>query len=733
MSIEIDVFPFEFDLSKSPLIAYSLNAPNPDEAGGVYAARVRKISKLPAIWLRGHNCLIVSAHFTMDKAISLLDTLHQMNLEALQNTTDIELIPDLEITSAHIAQYVAEGVLDLADDAINIAFNSQNKRIAKVQITRQAHFKGLAPDATTSALQIIVRSSMSSVDALSDYLSTYGENQAKEAQLEIKCRKTTGTFDGVVGTLDSQYDNNMTWRQFLKSLNPSDYPSSWLDTLPGDHAVVALKPNYGKKRYCYPIKALKIVVSTANLSRFTQTDNERKTISAELKMPPFKRHQMIQTVWQALQGYFTEQKLPIRLLPAYNQSNHPTRFAMMKDLDFNQSLRFAKGTVSIQKDSDILPALQKQGIFHISTPTIRVAVVDAVYGENHRTERHNQLLRMKTSFESLGITLQSVTNYLYANEIEQQKQRSQLRSMLRQAIQATPDVILIYLPEADRKQHSSDDASSLYNVTKAVTIGAGVASQVIYENTIANAYADANIIMGILGKTGNIPYVLAQPLDFVDVVVGLDIGRRKMGNGGSLNVGAMSRVYLNDGHLLGYNLAGGSIVDGETIPQTVLENIFPPEEFGGKRVIIHRDGRFPIPELESLMQWGDIIQAQFFPIEVTKSGTPRMYQILNGKIDQTNKQTVFYLDEQTAFIVTSPPPAFKGVAKTTAQPLKIRNLSRLTLEQALLSVSNLTLLHYGSVRPPRLPVSTHASDKIAGFYLRDIRPQQTKGNKPFWL
>jgi hypothetical protein len=33
-----------------------------------------------------------------------------------------------------------------------------------------------------------------------------------------------------------------------------------------------------------------------------------------------------------------------------------------------------------------------------------------------------------------------------------------------------------------------------------------------------------------------------------------------MGSGSSLNVGAMSRVYLNDGHLLGYNLAGGSIV-----------------------------------------------------------------------------------------------------------------------------------------------------------------------------
>jgi hypothetical protein len=560
MSIEFDVFPFEFDLKKYPLIAYRLDAPNPDEAGGVYAARIRKIHKLPAIWLRGQNCLIATAQFTLDKATSLLDTLHLMNLETLQHTRSIEPIPNWHVTSAHIGQYVAEGILDLADDAIGQAFSSWHKKIAKVQITRQAHFKGLAPDDITPALQITVRSSMSSVDTLDDYLATYGEKQAKEAQLEIKCRKTTGTFDGIVGTLDSQYDSRMTWRQFLKNLKPSDYPDSWLDTLPGGHAVVALKPNYGKKRYCYPIKALRIVVSMANLSRFTQTDHERNTISAELKMPPSKRHEMIQLVWKALQRYFSEQNLPIRLLPAYNQRNHPSRFATAKELDFKQSLRFANGIVSIQKDSDILPTLQRQGIFRLSTPTIRVAIVDGIYGESHKKQRLNQLVRMKNSFESLGITLQSVTNLLYANNTEPQKQRLQLRSMLQEAIKAQPDVILVYLPELDRKRHSSDDPSSLYNVTKATTIGAGIASQVIYQDTIENSFADANIIMGILGKTGNIPYVLAQSLDFVDVVVGLDIGRRKMGSGSSLNVGAMSRVYLNDGHLLGYNLAGGSIV-----------------------------------------------------------------------------------------------------------------------------------------------------------------------------
>ncbi len=61
-------------------------------------------------------------------------------------------------------------------------------------------------------------------------------------------------------------------------------------------------------------------------------------------------------------------------------------------------------------------------------------------------------------------------------------------------------------------------------------------------------------------------------------------------------------------------MASGNLLEGETIPPQILENIFPPEEFGGKRVIIHRDGRFPNAELESLMQWGETIQAKFYPI-----------------------------------------------------------------------------------------------------------------------
>lgn len=733
MTIQIDVFPIDFDVNKHALSVYRLNTSNVDEAGGVYAARIRKMRKLPGVYLRGRNCLVTAARFTLEMAKDLLRELQQMALPALHNTTSIEQIWDCEITSEIIAQYVAEGVLDLAYDAVNDALKPEQITIGKIQILRQAHFKGLVIDKKTPAVQIALRSEMSSTQSLGEYLREYGESEAKSKGLAIKCRTTSGTFDGIVGRLDDTLNGGISHRDRLKGYNPTDYPVAWLDTLPGDHQVVSLKPNYGKKIYSYPIKAIKMVVSMANLHHFVQSGKERRDIAGKLKLSPEIRYRMIQKTWQAVRDYFTNGKISIRLSEAYSDQTNSRHFSNSTKLGFKPELRFGNQTFSINQDSEMLTALKKGGIFHLATPTVSVAVVDAIPTQTHTENRKKQLTRLLNQFGEMQVTLKRSINLLDMDETEPSRQRTKLRQLLEEAIESKPDIILIYLPQSDRENYSSDDVRSLYNVAKEITIRAGVASQIIYQSTLETAYADANLIMGILGKTGNIPYVLATPLPFADVVVGLDIGRRKMKNGGSLNMGAMSRVYLNNGHMLGYNFSNGKMLEGETIPQEVLEVIFSEREFGGKRVIIHRDGRFPKAELDSLMEWGKTIQAQFYPIEVTKSGTPRMYRVMGEKIDQTDKQTIFYVDEQTAFIVTSPPPAPKNIAKTTAQPLKIRNLSSLTLNEALLSVISLTLLHYGSVRPPRLPVSTHASDKIAGFYLRDIRPNQTKGDKPFWL
>ena len=122
------------------------------------------------------------------------------------------------------------------------------------------------------------------------------------------------------------------------------------------------------------------------------------------------------------------------------------------------------------------------------------------------------------------------------------------------------------------------------------------------------------------------------------------------------------------------------------------------------------------------------ITAEFHLVEVIKTGAPRLYQ-QDSVIDKPVKGTVFKLSETEAFLVSSPPP-FKG---STPRPLHIRTEATFPIEKAIHSVLSLTLLHYGSVREPRLPVTIHYSDKIAEFSLQGIKPKNLEGDIPFWL
>ena len=72
-------------------------------------------------------------------------------------------------------------------------------------------------------------------------------------------------------------------------------------------------------------------------------------------------------------------------------------------------------------------------------------------------------------------------------------------------------------------------------------------------------------------------------------------------------------------------------------------------------------------------------------------------------------------------------------ASATPYPLRIRSEAPFRIEDALHSVLSLTLLHYGSLRTPRLPITIHYSDEIAYLALKGIRPKELEGSLPFWL
>ena len=270
---------------------------------------------------------------------------------------------------------------------------------------------------------------------------------------------------------------------------------------------------------------------------------------------------------------------------------------------------------------------------------------------------------------------------------------------------------------------------SAYHEFKSLTVGRGLPSQVIYRSTLSKAYAMGNVVLGVLGKTGNIPYVMAQALPFADLVVGIDIARRKKEKlAGSLNATAVTRIYFGNGEFLRYVIHDAPL-EGETIPPQVLKRLFPMDVFKDKRVVIHRDGFFRGEEKAALQNWAKELNAQFYLVEVLKTGTPRLYASIGGKIEQPSKGSCFKLSSTQAFVVSSPPP-FQG---GTPQPLQVRSEPPFRIEDAINSVLSLTVLHYGSLLSPRLPVTLHFSDKIAYLALQGIKPKNLEGDVPFWL
>lgn len=387
-------------------------------------------------------------------------------------------------------------------------------------------------------------------------------------------------------------------------------------------------------------------------------------------------------------------------------------------------LRFGGGQVR-RADSNLFRNLRECGLFRaaprFASAPIRIGVLDLVKSLRVRPflddlQRQIRSVRMECTFEDLGRPRD-----LSRPALERAVDDFQARGL---------DLLLALFPDMppDIEMEEPEEWGP-YRVLKSHAVGRGIPSQVVLEGTLGNPFALGNVVLGILGKTGNVPYTLTGRLQGVDLVVGLDIARaRKTRLPGSVNATAIARIYLGDGEFLRYVIHDAPL-EGETIPDGVLQSLFPGRDFQGKRVIVHRDGFFRGGEKAALQRWGQDIGATFHLIEIIKSGSPRVYGWDQGRATQPETGMLVRASETEALVVSSLPP-FKDA---TPNPLHVRTDGSLPLKAAVDSVLTLTLLHYGSLRPPRLPVTIHYSDKIAGMALRGIKPKDLEGTTPFWL
>jgi hypothetical protein len=706
--IAIDIFPVE-KAAVPPINAYELDtSENSISISGKLAYRLRK--QFGGHWSANYGRILSDKPVTDQQLNDFLRQLWKSNNVSFRNVRSMRKAAGQGLSEIDIATFVAKGMLSEQNLQREMAalLNKNKIRIKNATIKRAVDFNAFVVDNLPS-ISISVSSNILLEQDLENFIRD--GKDPMNLYVKVKHQSTKGEVIDVVGQLKNE-------RERLESLAQDELTIRSIQSAADDTQVLTIR--VGQNNYDYAASSLEIILTMQNCSRFNVSSSE---LSKHTKINPADRYKMVQTVRNLINEKQTNGKNIIG--EAYNSAKNPVMFPHMFDLPFEEPVVIGKKQVYDFKS--VKYGLKKYGLYKPSRQLVNNEIrVGVLYPNNFlekiRVSKFLEATRSELESLSFKIIISKTLQFDLTDESDLEKN---IDSLMKDRI----DLVLCILPDYF-DDDEDNEAHEIYHTFKRLTITRGIGGQVVNYKTLGNPYAIFNIILGILGKTGNIPFALSRPLEFCDVVVGIDIARQKKTHlPGSNNAAAIARVYFNDGNFLKYVIHDAPL-EGETVPSTVMKSLFPLNEFQGKRVVVHRDGYFRGDEIDTLKTWGDSIKSGFSLIEVIKRETPRIYDISGDSIGAPKKGTVFMFDDKSSLVVSSPPP-FPGV---TPRPLKIRiRYGNIQMIQALRTILSLTELHYGSTNPPRLPVTIHYSDQIAWFALRGIKPPNLTGEIPFWL
>lgn len=678
--------------------------------GGKLSYRLKKTFDGHWAWAGGF--VITDTAQEVSEVMKVVKTLWSEQPDTFKGLRSVAMDYQWQADARSMSEFVARGLFADVEKSIQKVLLKNKQDLGSAVVERVHEVRGWVVDGAP-AVSVSISSRLVLKQDLKGYAAQVSQDQLVGLQVADKTSSLKGELTEIVGTLATE-------RQRLLHLTQRGEMQNLITTSPDSDLVVTV--SNGRNDYDYAIGALRIILYLEYLYRFNI--NSRKALSA-LRLEPKLRADIIRDI----AGIITKTKYVQR---AYNSIQFPKLF---RSIPHATQVKFGNGSVAPYNEQSILSDLRNRRLYRVADKfkdgnPINVGILTAL-GEQSYADFWG---RVESSLRALGFGVHKVGEVAVkeASRVEMDTAVSQLQGK-------NLDILIAFFPEDFADE---DDDETAYYHFKSLTIGRGIPGQVIENTTIENdkavASSVANIVLGILGKTGNIPYVLAKPLSFADIVVGIDIARdKKKRLSGSINTTAVARIYLNDGDFLKY-IIHDSPLEGETIPTNVLQALFPKNEFTGKRVVVQRDGYFRGSEKKALLDWAAKIEATFFLVEVIKSGSPRIYGLGKHKgndnkeetyVAQPQKGSAFVISANEAIVVSTLPP-FKNA---TPQPLRLRTEGLFPIEYAIESVLAMTNLHYGSVRPPRLPVTIHYSDKIAYMALRGIKPKNLEGKVPFWL
>lgn len=705
-TILAEVFPVQ-TASIPSLFAYQLQVRGGDLAtmGGKLAYRLQRIFKGHWFWTERR---IVTDSPQPDEALKpVIASVWGEQPTIFQGLLAINRDVSWRPTAQVMADFVARALFRDLQPEVNQALASLSQNLGRVRIHRTCEVRGWVLHEHPAISISVISRLLASQD-----LKTYARQVAPPEQLIglVVADKLSGSKGEIVGITGNVGEH----RERLLALTQREESKAIIQRASDQEPVVHVR--MGRNEYDFVASALGIVVNTATYARF---GIDAKQATSALRLSPQDRLSILVRIGRI----FTGRKV---VGTPYRANNSSTLFLGAPDVNFTPNLLLGGG-IRVSGEKTLQANLRRYGFykrsdaFQMGTP-VRIAVLNAI-----RSPLVDQFLpHLQEELRALQFasTISQVESVRGTSRDELEKAVHRLQT-------SAPHVQLALFPDGGEDEGENESAWGPYHHFKSLTIGMGIPSQVVTQSTMNNQFALANIALGVLSKIGNIPFVLAEPLPYADIIVGIDIARRKKERlSGSVNATAIARVYQRNGEFLQYALFDAPL-EGETIPSYVLQVLFPQSVFAGKRVLVHRDGLFRGDEKQVLKDWGKRLQAEFHLVELLKTGAPRLYG-LNTQTQGAQlplKGSALRLNDHEAFLVSSLPP----FANATPSPLHIRTEAPFRIEEAIHSVLALTLLHYGSLRPPRLPITIHYSDEIAYLALKGIKPKEMEGTLPFWL
>ncbi|HVU13714.1 MAG TPA: hypothetical protein VHD90_20700 [Phototrophicaceae bacterium] len=610
--------------------------------------------------------------------------------KAFQHLETIEEDFQWQPTAEELAGYVVRGPVAQFEDTILEALSRTVYTIKGSRIQREYHLRTWAVN-DAPALSVTVVSRLLYEPDLQAYLEKLTTpSEVIGLWVADKTSQLQGEVIKLVGLLDEQ-------RERLLELTQRSTTRQIVENADGKHWVVRVLS--GAREYDYVADALDLVIRPEDIQQFAINQQQ---IEKALHLKPALHAQMVKLVSDILKE--------ARLIgAAYSTQNAPQLYQSGAP---QANLLFGKSKIRPHNALKLAADFKENGVYQVpdklKQEPLRVVVINTLADEV--SDFLEALKRAMSKDYNLALEVVRERNMRVISQ-------TNLESAVRLLQKETSDLVLVFLPdetESDEEETVSD------RTTRVQTIGRGLPCLIVNEASMNRPEDMPQIVMGLIARARAIPFLLADPLPYADRVIGLHLVYHSKREGEVVT--GISRIYGSDGQFLRAVIA--SAPSSEGLPDDLLNQLFPRDLLKDKRIIVHGDGKLKRNTLRSIGAWEDELNATILPVEVIRAGVPRLYAFNAGKIEPPHWGSVFRLNENEAFVQST---------ETTIQPLHVRCEPPLTIEQATHSVLLFTLLHYGALKSPKLPVTIHNAEAIETGILRGIIPTDLVTEVPFWL